>query len=98
MLDIGCGFGDTDQRIAELVGPAARLLGVDAAERFIEAAREEAAAAGIENVRVRGRRRRDRPSSSERFDYAFSRFGTMFFANPVAALRNVRRRWSRAAA
>ena len=24
------------------------------------------------------------------FDYAFSRFGTMFFANPVAALRNVR--------
>ncbi|MDQ3677842.1 MAG: class I SAM-dependent methyltransferase [Actinomycetota bacterium] len=27
----------------------------------------------------------------EQFDYAFSRFGTMFFANPVAALRNVRR-------
>ena len=30
-------------------------------------------------------------SFSERFDYAFSRMGTMFFANPVAALRNVRR-------
>lgn len=89
VLDIGCGFGDTTQQLAELVGTKGWALGVDAAPRFIELAAVEAAEAGIANVRfevadVEGTR------FDERFDYAFARFGTMFFANPVAALRNVR--------
>ena len=89
VLDIGCGFGDTTQRIAGLVGPEGHVLGVDVAERFIELARQEAAQAGVPNVGfVTG----DVQSMTLEgpFDYAFSRFGTMFFANPVAALRNVR--------
>ena len=48
VLDIGCGFGDTTQRLAELVGPEGGALGVDVAERFIEAAREEAEEAGVD--------------------------------------------------
>jgi ubiquinone/menaquinone biosynthesis C-methylase UbiE len=89
VLDIGCGFGDTTQRIAQLVGPQGAALGVDVAERFVVRAREEAREAGTPNVRflvadVQA------TSFEERFDYAFSRFGTMFFANPVVALRNVR--------
>jgi SAM-dependent methyltransferase len=88
VLDIGCGFGDSALQLAELVGPTGSVLGVDVAPRFIDAAREEAAAAGATNVRFEVS---DVQASafSERFDYAFSRFGTMFFANPVAALRNV---------
>jgi ubiquinone/menaquinone biosynthesis C-methylase UbiE len=89
VLDIGCGFGDTSQRIAALVGPEGSVLGVDAAERFIETAREEAEAAGLANVRFEVSDV-EMADFDERFDYAFSRFGTMFFANPVAALRNVR--------
>jgi ubiquinone/menaquinone biosynthesis C-methylase UbiE len=90
VLDIGCGFGDTTQRIAELVGSDGEAVGVDAAARFIEAARAETAAAGIRNARflvadVQA------TEFDERFDMAFARFGTMFFASPVAALRNVRR-------
>jgi ubiquinone/menaquinone biosynthesis C-methylase UbiE len=89
VLDIGCGFGDTTRRIADLVGPDGEALGVDAAPRFIEDARRQAAEAGVENltfevVDV------ETASFDERFDLAFSRMGTMFFANPVAALRNVR--------
>jgi ubiquinone/menaquinone biosynthesis C-methylase UbiE len=89
VLDIGCGFGDTTMRIAELVGEQGEAVGVDAAPRFIEAAEEEAGRSGLANVRfltadVQALR------LEERFDMAFSRFGTMFFANPVAALRNVR--------
>src|SRR2546421_2986156 len=38
VLDIGCGFGDTTQRIAELVGRDGEALGVDVAPRFIETA------------------------------------------------------------
>lgn len=89
VLDIGCGFGDTTRQLAELVGPDGAALGVDAAPRFIEAARREADEAGAANVRFEVVDVQTEPLEGE-FDYAFSRFGTMFFANPVAALRNVR--------
>jgi SAM-dependent methyltransferase len=89
-VDIGCGFGDTTQRIAGMVGPEGSALGVDAAERFIEQARAEAAEAGVENARFMVG---DLQATEfeESFDYAFSRMGTMFFANPVPAMRNVLR-------
>jgi len=89
VLDIGCGFGDTTQRIAGLVGPSGEVLGVDAAPRFIETAQREAAEAGIGNASFAVM---DVESArfDRRFDLAFSRMGTMFFANPVAAMRNVR--------
>jgi SAM-dependent methyltransferase len=88
-LDVGCGFGDTTQRLAELVGPSGEALGVDAAPRFIEAASEEAQKSGIANVRF-AVADVETTTLGENFDLAFSRMGTMFFANPVAALRNVR--------
>jgi SAM-dependent methyltransferase len=89
-LDIGCGFGDTTRRLAELVGPRGEAVGVDAAERFIAVARREAAEARVSNARflVADVQEFDLDGG---YDYAFSRFGTMFFANPVVALRNVRR-------
>src|ERR1700693_2750377 len=51
VLDIGCGFGDASQQLAHIVGPSGSVLGVDVAPRFIDAAREEAEAAGVGNVR-----------------------------------------------
>ncbi|HEX7291887.1 MAG TPA: class I SAM-dependent methyltransferase [Conexibacter sp.] len=89
VLDVGCGFGDTTQRIAGLVGPEGEAVGVDAAANFIEAAQREAADAGVENARF-AVADVETTSFEERFDRAFSRMGTMFFANPVWALRNVR--------
>jgi len=89
VLDIGCGLGDTTVRLAGLAGAAGHAHGVDVAERMIETAIEEAAEAGIENVSFAAC---DVESTKfdQTFDYAFSRMGTMFFASPVAALRNVR--------
>jgi ubiquinone/menaquinone biosynthesis C-methylase UbiE len=87
VLDVGCGFGDTTQRIAELVGPEGFATGVDVAPRFIESAREEAASAPNVSFEVRDVQVDDLGGP---YDMAFSRMGTMFFANPVAALRNVR--------
>jgi SAM-dependent methyltransferase len=89
VLDIGCGMGDSTLQLAELVGPAGGVHGVDVAPRMIDAARQEAARSGLENVSFEvvdvqaGR-------LGDGYDYAFARFGTMFFANPVVALRNVR--------
>jgi ubiquinone/menaquinone biosynthesis C-methylase UbiE len=89
VLDIGCGFGDTTQRIAELVGDAGEAVGVDAAERFIETARAETSEAGIANARFTVADVQSTALDGP-YDMAFSRMGTMFFTNPVAALRNVR--------
>jgi SAM-dependent methyltransferase len=89
VLDVGCGFGDTTQQLAALVGPQGHATGVDVSDPFIDASIAEAKAAGAENVdfftsdvqvgELRGP-----------YGYVFSRMGMMFFANPVQALRNIR--------
>jgi SAM-dependent methyltransferase len=89
VLDIGCGLGDTTVRLAELVGPVGHAHGVDVAERMIETAIDESSASGLENVSF-AICDVENTKFDQEFDYAFSRMGTMFFANPVAALRNVR--------
>ena len=89
VLDIGCGFGDTTQQIAALVGPSGEAVGVDAAQNFIEAATREAAEAGVGNARFFVADVQTDPLEGP-YDAAFSRMGTMFFISPVAALRNVR--------
>ncbi len=89
VLDVGCGYGDTTQELARMAGASGSAHGVDVAERFIETATSEAAEARVENVTFATCDVQTTEFPRE-YDYAFSRFGTMFFANPVAALRNVR--------
>jgi SAM-dependent methyltransferase len=89
VLDIGCGFGDTTQWLAAKVGESGEAVGVDAAPRFIELAQAEADEAGVSNASFRVADAQTEPLG-ERFDGVFSRMGTMFFANPVVAMRNVR--------
>lgn len=90
VLDIGCGFGDTAVRLAERVGPTGEVTGVDCCGPFLEFGRMEAAERGLENVSFM-----EGDALHERFepnyDFVFSRFGTMFFENPVAGLKNMRR-------
>jgi len=90
VLDIGCGLGDTTSRLAELVGAGGSAHGVDVAERMIATAIEEARDHGSDNLTFAVQDVETEAFDRE-FDYAFSRMGTMFFANPVAALRNVRK-------
>jgi ubiquinone/menaquinone biosynthesis C-methylase UbiE len=90
VLDIGCGFGDATQRLAGIVGPEGEAVGIDVAERFVAEAQKEAADAGVENARFETADV-EVTEFDPTFDYAYSRMGTMFFANPVAAMRNVRK-------
>lgn len=88
-LDLGCGFGDTTRRLAELTGAPA--VGVDVAAPFVELARREAEEAGDDGIDVSYRVLDVQAGElGGPYDYAFSRMGIMFFASPVAALRNVR--------
>jgi ubiquinone/menaquinone biosynthesis C-methylase UbiE len=50
VLDIGCGFGDTTQELARIVGAEGEAAGVEVSEPFIEASIKEATEAGVDNV------------------------------------------------
>ena len=90
VLDVGCGFGDSTRLIAKHVGPRGAAIGVDCARNFVSAAELESAEAGIRNASFFVA---DVQSEDLRgpYDFAFSRFGTMFFMMPGAALRNIRK-------
>jgi SAM-dependent methyltransferase len=88
-LDVGCGWGDTAIEIARKVGPTGKVLGLDCCDAFLEKGRRDAAAAGLANVRFVAADVQTYRYERE-FDFCFSRFGMMFFASPVAAMRNVR--------
>src|SRR6185503_16427492 len=76
--------------IAKTVGPGGEAVGVDCAPNFIAAAREGAKRAGVGNASffIADAQIDDLHGP---YDYAFARFGTMFFNMPGAAMRNIRR-------
>src|SRR5262245_2927068 len=90
VLDIGCGFGDTTLDIAALVGPTGRAVGTDAALNFVDVAERGAQAAGATHTHFFAADAQSGDLGGP-YDLAFSRFGVMFFASPVAALRNIRK-------
>jgi ubiquinone/menaquinone biosynthesis C-methylase UbiE len=90
VLDVGCGFGDTALKLASLVGPTGSVVGIDCCDAFLDYAWAEVRARNLSNLTfVRGDAEIALPTNQ--FDFVFARFGTMFFANPVAGLRNMRR-------
>jgi ubiquinone/menaquinone biosynthesis C-methylase UbiE len=90
VLDIGCGFGDSTLRIAKMVGPRGRAVGVDCAPNFVDLASREAKEAGVDNASFFTADVQTDDLGGP-YDHAFARFGTMFFMLPGAAMRNIRR-------
>jgi len=90
VVDAGCGFGDTAIDLARLVGPSGSVLGIDCCERFLAFGRADTKRAGLTNVTFLEADVQTYPFASNH-DFCFSRFGTQFFENPVAGLRNMRR-------
>ena len=89
VLDVGCGFGDTAIKLAERVGPSGEVIGIDCCESFLDYGRKEAEARGFKNISLREGDALEAPFEAD-YDFVFSRFGTMFFENPVAGLKNMR--------
>jgi ubiquinone/menaquinone biosynthesis C-methylase UbiE len=89
-IDVGCGCGATVLELASRVGPGGHVLGIDISEPMLDLARRRAAEAGhTQATLVRADLSTYAFAPHER-DLAFSRFGVMFFANPVSAFANLR--------
>lgn len=90
ILDLGCGAGATVLALAEAVAPSGHVLGIDLSEPMLAVARQRAAQSGAAAAfRIADAQTAD--LGMEAFDAAFSRFGVMFFSDPVAAFANIRR-------
>ncbi len=85
VLDIGCGTGTTTYALAKTVGAGGSVTGVDISRPMLAAAR----------ARGTGVNFREGDASVQLFhpthDLVFSRFGVMFFDDPVAAFANIRK-------
>lgn len=91
VLDIGCGSGDTTLQLARCVGQDGRVLGVDISEPILELAKNKSISTNQSNVRFEQGDAQIFRFEAESFDVIFSRFGVMFFDDPVAAFKNLHR-------
>ena len=89
VVDAGCGFGDTAIKLARLVGPSGSVLAMDCCNAFLEFGRKDAKSMDISNITFLDEDVQSYPFEPVH-DFCFSRFGTQFFENPVAGLRNMR--------
>lgn len=90
VLDVGCGTGQLTRLAARRSG-GGNALGIDLSAPMLDRARASAAEEGVANVEfVRGDAQ-VHPFPAGVIDVALSRFGVMFFADPVAAFGNIGR-------
>jgi SAM-dependent methyltransferase len=91
VLDVGCGAGATTFAVARSLAREGRCTGIDLSAPLIELARRRAADLGAPNTDfvVADAQRHDFQPAT--FDMVISRFGVMFFDDPVAAFANLRR-------
>ncbi|MFG2142186.1 class I SAM-dependent methyltransferase [Streptomyces sp. NPDC048650] len=90
VLDLGCGTGQTT-RLAALRAPRGRTLGLDLSGPMLAEARSRAEREGVTNASFTQGDAQAYPFEAGAFDAAISRYGVMFFTDPVAAFANVGR-------
>jgi SAM-dependent methyltransferase len=88
VLDIGCGAGTTTLALADAVGPAGHVTGLDVSAPLLELARSRSTGVGNVDWVLADASRHVLPPASA--DLLFSRFGVMFFGDPASAFANLR--------
>ena len=87
VLDVGCGCGATTIGAARL---AAAAVGIDLSEPMLAVGKQRARIAGVSNIEFIADDAGRHQFATESFDAIISRFGVMFFDDPVMAFTNLR--------
>ena len=89
VIDVGCGCGDTAIELARRVGATGTVLGIDVSRPMLNVARARVGPSGLANLAFReaDASEADLPTGT---DLLYSRFGVMFFGQPVPAFRHLR--------
>jgi ubiquinone/menaquinone biosynthesis C-methylase UbiE len=91
VLDLASGTGEPALSVARAVGPQGRVVATDLVPQMLEAARQNAAAQGLDNLEFRTADAESLPFSDGEFDRVTCRFGIMFFPDIPKAMAEVRR-------
>lgn len=89
VLEIGCGTGAATVPFAEAVGERGRVVGIDISEPMLAGARKRITESGLHNITLLQADAQTHRFEPDSFDLITSRFGVMFFADPVAAFSNL---------
>ena len=89
VIDIGCGGGGTSIAIAQAVAPSGEVLGIDISPDLTTASTRRASDAGVGNIHFICADAATVQLPGAPFDRLFSRFGSMFFAEPHKAFANL---------
>jgi SAM-dependent methyltransferase len=90
VIDIGCGCGQTTVELGRRVGEWGEVVGVDVSVPMLEVAKARSQRSGLANVRFLDSDAQTHPFHAGAANRVFSRFGVMFFSDPVAAFANIR--------
>ncbi|UPJ47408.1 class I SAM-dependent methyltransferase [Bradyrhizobium sp. 200] len=90
VIDIGCGTGDTLLAFAKVVGPSGAVLGVDVSVPMLDFAKHRAAEATLSNAAFALADATSYAFEPRWADLVYSRFGVMFFDDPIRAFTNIR--------
>ena len=91
VLDLASGTGEPAISLASRVGPDGHVTALDLSADLLEIAAERARIRGLTNFKTQQADAQSLPFPDETFDLATSRFGVMFFPDPLMALRDLRR-------
>jgi SAM-dependent methyltransferase len=91
ILDVGCGCGQTSLKLAECVGPTGAVTGVDISAPMLDVARARPVSEGAGHPTFVECDAQTAKLGESVYDAVYSRFGVMFFSDPVAAFKNMHR-------
>ena len=91
IIDIGCGTGSTSQTLSKLVGESGIITGIDISKPILNFAHKQKENKKIKNINFIQADAQNHQFSDLNYDAVFSRFGIMFFEDPISAFKNIKK-------